>query len=70
MQLYFLANDVADVKQVLVLFSAIGRNTYALLSDLLALEKPATKTFAQLKDILIKHFEPKPVIAERFHFHR
>ena len=70
-QLYFQANKVADAKQVPVLLSAIGGKTYALLSDLLAPEKPATKTFAQLKDVLIKHFEPKPVvIAERFQFHR
>ena len=59
-QLYFQANEVADEKQVPVLLSAIGGKTYALLSDLLAPEKPATKTFAQLKDALIKHFEPKP----------
>ena len=44
---------------------------YTLLSDLLAPTKPAEKTFTQLKAVLVKHFEPKPVIiAERFQFHQ
>ena len=33
--------------------------------------KPATKTFAQLTEILRKHLSPKPlVITERFRFHK
>ena len=43
---------------------------YALLSNLLAPDKPVSKTIEQLK-VLQKHYEPKPVvIAERFQFHR
>jgi len=70
-QLFFLANGIEDEKRVPVLLSVIGGKTYALLSDLLAPAKPASKSFDELKEVLRKHYEPKPVIiAERFQFHR
>ena len=69
--LFFVANEVEEAKQVATLLSVIGGKTYALLSDLLAPDKPASKTLKQLKKTLQTHFEPKPVvIAERFQFHR
>ena len=69
--LFFVANKVEEVKQVATLLSVIGGKTYALLSDLLAPDKPASKTLKQLKRTLQTHFEPKPVvIAEHFQFHR
>jgi len=69
--LYFEANSVAEGKQVAVLLTAIGGETYALLNSLLSPAKPRDKTFAELTTVLKAHFEPKPVvIAERFHFHR
>jgi len=70
-ELFFTANGVAEDKQVATLLSVIGGKTYALLSDLLAPTKPATKSLKDLKEALQAHFEPKPVvIAERFQFHR
>ena len=70
-EIFFQANGIADGKKVAVLLSIIGGKTYSLLSDLLAPEKPASKSFIQLSEALKKHFEPKPVIiAERFQFHR
>ena len=69
--LYFEANSVAEGKQVAVLLTAIGGETYALLTNLLSPDKPRDKTFAEISSVLKKHFEPQPVIiAERFHFHR
>ena len=69
--LFFVANEVGEAKQVATLLSVIGGKTYALLSDLLAPDKPASKTLKQLKKTLQTHFEPKPVvIVERFQFHR
>ena len=48
-------------------FLFIGASTNAVLSDLLAPDKPATKTFDEISN----HFEPKrSVITERFHFHK
>ena len=70
-QLFFDANGIKDDKQVVVLLTAIGSNTYALLSSLIASGKPRKKSFAELSETLRRHFDPKPlVIAERFHFHR
>ena len=70
-QMFLLANSIKDDKKVPVLLSVIGGKTYALLSSLLAPQKPKDKTFAELSDVLQKHFEPKPVvIVQRFHFYR
>ena len=70
-ELFFTANGIGEEKQPPVLLTAIGRETYALLRNLLAPDKPSAKTFAQLKVVLQRHFDPKPlVIAERFCFHR
>ena len=70
-QLFFDVNNIKDDKQVAVLLTVIGSNTYALLSNLLAPTKPREKSFEELAETLRRHFEPKPlVIAERFHFHR
>ena len=69
-ELFFTANGIPEEKQVLSFLSIIGGKNYMLLSDLLAPTKSAEKTFAQLKAVLVKHFEPKPVIiAEKFQFH-
>ena len=70
-ELFFTVNGIEEDKQVPALVTAIGGETYELLRNLLAPDKPSTKTFAQLKAVLQRHFDPKPlVIAERFYFHR
>ena len=52
-----------------ILLSSIGAQTYSTLRNLLAPEKPTDKSFEQIKDILLSHFSPKPlIIAERFKF--
>ena len=70
-ELFFTANGIKDKKKVAVLLSVIGPKIYALLCDLLALDKPQDKSVANLFGTLKKHFELKPVfIAKRFRFHR
>ena len=70
MELFFTTNRIEEEKQSPVLLTAIGRETYALLHNLLAPDKPSAKTFPQLKVALQCHFDPKPlVIAEQFCFH-
>ena len=49
---FFLANDIDDDHKVPTLLSLIGGKTYTLLRDLLAPEKPATKSFQQGNDII------------------
>ena len=53
-ELFFTANDE---KQVSVFFSIIGGKNYTLLGNLLVPTKPATKSFVQLKAVLMKHFD-------------
>jgi hypothetical protein len=66
-----MANGIAANKQVPVFLTVIGSKTYALLEDYLAPAKPKSKTLQELKDVLLNHFEPEPLlIAERFHFHK
>ncbi|XP_065888558.1 uncharacterized protein [Dysidea avara] len=70
-EIFFQANEIAENKRVALLLSIIGGKTYLLLSDLLAPEKPASKSFAVLSETLKKDYELKAVIiAERFQFHR
>jgi len=70
-ELYFLANDIVEKKQVAVFLSVIGRQMYTLLRNLLALAKPHEQSLSKLTETLRKHFELKRVvIAERFSFHR
>ncbi|XP_051515496.1 uncharacterized protein zgc:165409 isoform X2 [Myxocyprinus asiaticus] len=68
-ELYIIANDVDDTKQVATLLSAMGASTYGLLRNLVYPEKPKDKTFEEIVDILKSHFETQPlVVAERFLF--
>eukprot|EP00731_Ephydatia_muelleri_P014893 Em0008g613a len=70
-EVYFLANNIGNERKVPVLLSVLGSKTYAVLRDLLAPTKPKDKSFAELVEVLSRHFEPKPIIiAERFRFHR
>uniref|UniRef100_A0A1X7U4Y2 Retrotransposon gag domain-containing protein n=1 Tax=Amphimedon queenslandica TaxID=400682 RepID=A0A1X7U4Y2_AMPQE len=71
LELYFIANRVTANKVVPVFLTVIGAKTYAILEHILALDKAKDKTLAELKEVLVSHFEPEPrVIAERFHFHK
>ena len=66
-----MANDIDDDHKVPTLLSLIGGKTYTLLKDLLAPEKPASKSFQQKFTTLQEHLSPKPLgIAERFRFYK
>ena len=68
---FFLASDIDDDHKVPTLLSLIGGKTYTLQRDLLAPEKPATKSFQQIVTTLQEHLSPKPLeIAERFRFYK
>ncbi|XP_021359256.1 uncharacterized protein K02A2.6-like [Mizuhopecten yessoensis] len=68
---YFVANAVEDDLKTPALLSLIGGRTYGTLRNLTAPDKPATKTYQQLVEILKTHLSPRPlVIAERFRFHK
>ena len=64
MQLYFEADD----RKVAVLLTVIGAKTYETLRSLLA---PRDKSCDELKAILLKHYDPQPlVIGGRFRFYQ
>ena len=68
-RMFLQANNVTD-KAVPVLLSIIGASNFALLSSLLAPEKPADKTVDELLETLRTHFTQKRVtIAERYKFY-
>ena len=70
-ELYFIANEVAEEKQVPIFLNVVGGATYGLLRSLVAPASPKSKTLEELTALLKDHFEPKPnTIAERFRFHR
>ena len=58
---FLLANDIDDDHKVQTLLSLIGGKTYTQLRDLLAPEKPATKSFQQIVTTLQEHLSPKPL---------
>ena len=54
-----------------IFLSIISTKSYALLSDLLLLDKPRDRDLEVLMNVLKSHFEPAlSVIAERFNFYR
>lgn len=72
LEMYFEANDIDDAgKKRSILLSLVGHKMYGLIRNLTSPDKPSTKTYAELKDLVQKHLRPKPlVIAERFKFYQ
>ena len=68
--LFFAATEVPDDKKVAVLLSCIGPKTYSTLKNLTAPHLPGAKSLVELTAILKGHFDPKPSLIARFHFHR
>ena len=71
LQFYFIANDIDTAeKQRAVLLTVCGPETYRLVCNLVALEKPSAKMFDELLKLLTDHFLPKPsIIVQRYKFH-
>lgn len=68
---YIRATQVSDDLKVSAFVTAIGKQAYRTLKNLLAPVKPEAKTYDELVRALKGHYSPKPlVIAERFRFNR
>ncbi|XP_049517058.1 uncharacterized protein LOC119439901 [Dermacentor silvarum] len=68
---YIRATQVSDYLKVSAFVTAIGKQAYRTLKNLLAPVKPEAKTYDELVRALKGHYSPKPlVIAERFRFNR
>ena len=71
MEQHFIANSIAEGKQVGIFFMAISGPMYELVRKLLSPAAPKDKTLAELKNTLQAHLKPKPLmIVERFKFYR
>ena len=67
---FFVANDIEDTKKRAVLLSTCGRNTYQLISRLLAPGKPSETAYSVICDRLKNHYDPRPselVLRSRFY---
>ena len=70
-ELYFAANYVEADYEVATFLALTGADAYGVLRNLLAPELSKDKSFNELKELLVSHYSPKPIlIAERFKFHR
>lgn len=67
---YFVANVIIDGdRQRAVLLTVCGSGTYQLIRDLVSPAKPAEKTYAELVELVTKHYSPRPsVIMQRYKF--
>lgn len=66
---YFVVNDIQQDLHVPTLITVMGAESYELLVNLCTPNKPKTKTFEQLSEIMSKHLQPKPSeLAERYKF--
>lgn len=67
---FFEANDITEEdRQKAVLLSGVGATTYSLLRSLISPQLPKDKSYAELRDVLMAHFNPKPSeIVQRFKF--
>ena len=67
---YFLAKDVeSPEKQRAILLSVCGASTYQKIRDLLAPEKPKSKSFTEIVKLVQDHHQPPPsFIVQRFNF--
>ena len=70
LQQYLAANKIEDADQRrAVLLSMCGPATYRLIRSLVSPKKPIELKFAELVEVLQKHYDPKPsVIVQRYRF--
>ena len=63
--------DVPADKKAFTLLNAMGSKTFNLLLNVAAPKKPNELQYADIVELLTKHFDPAPlIIAERFKFHK
>ena len=68
---FFLANDIDNNHKVQTLLNLIDGKICTVLRDLLAPEKPTTKSFQLVVATLQEHLSPEPSeISERFCFYK
>ena len=68
---FFAANGIElEGKKRSILLSVVGTRTHQLLTSLVAPEKPGSKTYDELKNIVEQHLSPPPSeIVQRYRVH-
>ena len=70
-ELFFEVHKIASGKKVAHLISDSGPKTYTVLKSLTAPTLPAECELRRIKEVLVQHFKPTPlIIAEHFAFHK
>ena len=68
-ELFVECNGIEQNKKVSTFLTVVGVKTYSLLRDLCTPDKPSTKSFNALVELIQKHLFPTPsFIAERYRF--
>ncbi|XP_055915366.1 uncharacterized protein K02A2.6-like [Eupeodes corollae] len=71
LRIYFQLNEIKEERKALILLSLIGKNTYAILKNLVQPKKPNDISFDKLVSALRDHFAPRVNIrAERYKFNK
>ena len=69
--LYMDANNIPEAKRAATFLSALGKNTFKVLHNLVLPAKLQDQSLGDIVKVLSEHYEPKPlVISERFNFNR
>ena len=66
---FMSANSIDQAKHTDLFLAIIGLEAFKLVKNLCGQNKPSTKTYDQLKNLMNNHYNPEPVvIAERHKF--
>ncbi|XP_026743672.1 uncharacterized protein K02A2.6-like [Trichoplusia ni] len=69
LEMYFVANKIAEDLKLPTLIALIGEPAYELLSTLASPRKPSTLKYKEAVELLQAHLQPKPsILAERYRF--
>ena len=69
--LFFQANDIADVKKVASFLSMVGPKLFKLISDLVSPKSPGKCSYTDIIDKVKAHYKPQTnVIFERYKFYK
>lgn len=68
---FLTSNEIEDADEMkTILLTVCGQQIYGLIPNLTSSNKPADKTYAELKTLIAQYLNPKPLaIAERFRFY-
>ena len=69
-EIYFLVNEIVDIKKFAAFFTLAGPKDFCLACDLLSPCKPEDSSFTVILDALKKHYNPKPIIYEHSKFYK